>query len=132
MDREAARALAQLSGVLPAAVPGPRALGEALRGYLEAVQADPGTWRLVLMPPEGAPELLRTRIARGRARVVAQLADAVRPGIGPGVPTPDPELTAMTLSALADECARLVLSDPRRFPAERIVAHARWVLGLLR
>ena len=24
-----------------------------LRGYLEAVQADPATWRLVLMPPPG-------------------------------------------------------------------------------
>ena len=47
--------------------------------YLEAVRSDPDTWRLVLMPQEGAPRLLHDRIARGRAAVVAQLAARGRP-----------------------------------------------------
>jgi AcrR family transcriptional regulator len=126
--REGARALSQLATVLPTEFTG---LEAALRGYLQAVQADPATWRLVLMPPEGAPGVLRTQIARGRRAVVAQLAESVRAGFGAGRDSPDPELTALALSTLADESARLVLTDPERYPIERLVAHARWLLDLI-
>jgi AcrR family transcriptional regulator len=130
--RESGRALAQLQRVLPSGLEEPRAqLVAALRAYLDAVEADPDTWRLVLMPPEGAPSLLRDLLARGRAAVVAQLAEAVRPGLGSGGPSPDPELTARTLSAIADESARLLLTEPERYPVERLVAHAGWVLEQL-
>lgn len=131
VDRESARALGQLAEVLPTGLatgdPGEQLVG-ALRSYLDAVRSDPGTWRLVLMPPEGAPEILRERIATGRNAVVAQLAEAVRPGLVPGRETPDPEITARVLSAIADECARLVLTDPTAYPAERFIAFARWLL----
>jgi len=30
------------------------------------------------------------------------------------------------LSAIADEYARLVLTDPVRFPPERLLVHLRW------
>jgi AcrR family transcriptional regulator len=132
--RESARALAQLAVVLPRDLRSgdpAETLHAALRGYLEAVQADPVTWRLVLMPPEGAPDVLREHIGSGRTAVVAQLAEAVGPGLVPGRESPDPELTARTLSALSDESARLVLTDPERYPPERILAHARWLLGQL-
>jgi AcrR family transcriptional regulator len=131
LERESARALAQLAAILPPAPPhaDPReALLAALRGYLEAVRADPVTWRLVLMPPEGAPELLRENITRGREAVVAILAEVVGPGLAPGRASPDPPLTARLVSAVADEAARLVLTDPRRYPIERLVDHARWLL----
>jgi len=126
LDRESVRALSQLAGVLPrGALPDARAgLLAALRGYLEAVRADPVTWRLVLMPPEGAPELLRERITQGRAAIVAALAEVV----GPGLDSPDAELTARTVSAIADEGARLLLTDPERFPVDRLVDHAAWLL----
>jgi AcrR family transcriptional regulator len=134
VDREGERALAQLDRVLPADLaqgdPGARLLG-ALRGYLEAVRSDPETWRLVLMPPEGAPKLLHERIARGRAAVLAQLAASLRLGFGEGRESPDPELTARMLSTHADEAARLLLTNPRRYPVERLLAHAAWALGLL-
>src|ERR687894_2202258 len=75
--RETARALRQLEDVLP----GDLGAGDAsalllasLRGYLEAVHADPATWRLVLMPPEGAPALLRDRLAQGRAGGLGRVA----------------------------------------------------------
>ena len=134
VERESARALAQLAVVLPrdlSAGDPADTLHAALRGYLEAVQADPATWRLVLMPPEGAPDVLREHIRRGRSAVVAQLAEAVGPGLAPGRESPDPELTARTLSALSDESARLLLTDPERYPPERILSHARWLLGQL-
>jgi AcrR family transcriptional regulator len=123
--RESRRALAQLEAALPADLAGD--LVAALRGYLEAVRADPGTWRLVLMPQEGAPRALHERIAAGRAAIVARLAAGLRPGAGP----PDAELTAHMLSAYADEAARLTLTDPERYPVERILALTRWALDRL-
>lgn len=122
VERETLRALVQLDAVLPADVGD---LIAAFDGYLRAVRGDPVTWRLVLVPPEGAPALLRERIAAGRAQVVAQLAAAVGPRAG----SPDPELTAHALSAVADEAARLLLADPEAFPPERLIAHARWILS---
>jgi AcrR family transcriptional regulator len=122
VERETLRALVQLRAVLPADVAD---LIAGFDGYLHAVRSDPVTWRLVLVPPEGAPALLRERIAAGRAAVVAQLAAAVGPRSG----SPDPELTAHALSAVADAGARLMLDDPERFPPERLIAHARWVLS---
>lgn len=130
VERESLRALGQLSALMPPTFDtDPKgALAAALRGYLEAVQADPATWRLVLMPPEGAPRVLRERIEAGRAAVVEQLARAVEVG---ALRSPDPELTAHSLSAVSDAGARLLLTDPDSFPVERIMDHADWVLGLL-
>lgn len=131
VERESERALRQLATVLPTELgDSAEALLAGLRGYLAAVESDPATWRLVLMPQEGAPELLREHIARGRAAVVVELAAALSPG-PPGRESPDPELTARMLSAFADENARLLLIDPGRYPIERLVGHARWALGEL-
>jgi AcrR family transcriptional regulator len=130
VSRENERALAQLAAILPdgANADDPAtALTVALRGYLEAVRAEPVRWRLVLMPPEGAPAVLRERIAAGRAAVLAALAQFV----GPGLESPDPPLTAATVSAVADEAARLTLEDPGTYPIDRLVAHAEWVLRRL-
>jgi AcrR family transcriptional regulator len=117
VDREALRALGQL----PEAYDD---LLEALSAYLHAVRSDPGTWRLVLMPQEGAPRLLGERIAAGRARVVERLAAALRPGTG----LSDPELSAHMLRAYADEAARLTLEG---YDVERILALTRVTLDKL-
>jgi AcrR family transcriptional regulator len=132
VERESDRALAGLADILPPVGPAagdPReALLAALDGYLRAVEADPSTWRLVLMPSEGAPASLREHIDRGRDAVVAQLADVVSPGLAPGREPPDPELAARGLSAFADELARRLLTDPAAYPRERLVSFARWIL----
>jgi AcrR family transcriptional regulator len=128
VEREAARALQQLTTILPVEPPAGDLLLPALEAYLRAARSDPATWRLVLMPPEGAPALLREHIARGRDAMVAQLAEAVRPGLVPGREPPDPELTARMLSTIADEAVRLLLTEPDRYPTERLVALARWLL----
>jgi AcrR family transcriptional regulator len=137
IDREGTRALAQLTAVLPRSPAGSEILDVllgALDGYLTAVRRDPVTWRLVLMPPEGAPAFLRRRVERGRAAVVAQLAELIVRPYEPygGQSSPDPELTASSMSALADHWARLVLTDPERFDSERILEHARWALAKFR
>jgi len=135
LEREALRALTQLGAIMPTELPagGARkeALLAALRGYLEAIESDPVTWRLVLMPPEGAPHMLREQVERGRDAIVATLAKVVGPGLAPERPSPDPHLTARLLSALSDEAARLLLSDPDAYPIERLMGHAEWLLGQL-
>jgi AcrR family transcriptional regulator len=135
LEREALRALGQLGAILPGPLPsgGDRreALLGALRGYLEAIRSDPVTWRLVLMPPEGAPQVLRDQVERGRDGVLAVLAEVVGPGLSPDRPSPDPALTARLLSALSDEAARLLLTDPETYPMERLMAHAEWLLHQL-
>jgi AcrR family transcriptional regulator len=134
LARETARAHAQLARILPPDTWRGRSremLLGTLRGYLEAVRADPVTWRLVLMPQEGAPEMLREQIGRGRDAVLAVLAELVRPGLAPGRVPPDPTLTARTFSTLADEAARLTLTDPEQFPIERLMDHAAWLVDQL-
>ena len=118
VDRESLRALSQLPAEFD------DLLG-ALTAYLGAVRSDPDTWRLVLMPQEGAPRLLHERIAAGRAAVIARLAQALRPGSS-GLP--DPELSAHMLSAYADEAARLTLQG---YDVERILELTRWALTRL-
>jgi AcrR family transcriptional regulator len=136
VDREGDRALAQLDELLPKATElasgDPRELlSAAQQAYLRAAQAEPARWKLVLMPPEGAPAILRERIAEGRAQVVEQLAQAVAPLFQPGTGGPDPELTALMLSTVADEAVRLLLRDPERYPPDRLVAQTRWFLDRL-
>ena len=131
LDRESARALSQLADVVPspdAARDSKEALVAGMRGYLEAVRANPVTWRLVLMPPEGTPAALRERVAQGRAAVVAVLAQVVNAALAPERASPDPELTARMLSAMSDEAARLTLTEPEDFPIERLVDHTRWLV----
>ncbi|HEY5427762.1 MAG TPA: TetR/AcrR family transcriptional regulator [Solirubrobacteraceae bacterium] len=129
--REMARALSQVSETTLTDLRegDPRELMlDSLRAFLTAVRDHPRTWRLVLLPPEGAPPSLRTSIARGRARVLGQLATAVRPVLAPGRESRHAELTASILSAISDEYARLVLTDPVRYTPDRLLRHARWLL----
>jgi AcrR family transcriptional regulator len=116
VERESIRALTQLPDSF-------EDLLQALTAYLEAVRDDPDTWRLVLMPQEGAPRSLHERIGAGREAVVKRLAQALDPS---GLP--DPELTAHMVSAYADEGARLTLQG---YDVERILRLTRWVLHRL-
>lgn len=130
--RETSRALAQVSETtltnLDEGDPEQLML-EALDAYLRAVRSSPTTWRLVLMPPEGAPAALHQKIAAGRAAVLERLSQAVEPLTGRDAQLRDAELTARILSAISDEYARLVLTDPDRFPPERLLQHASWWLA---
>ncbi len=134
IEREGARATAQLEEVLPQPANGGdpvELLVGALEEWLEAVREAPATWRLVLMPPEGAPPELHEGISESRAEAALHLQRLATPQIasGAGEASPDPELTARLLQAFSEEAARLLLNDPERFPIERLVKHARWVLA---
>jgi len=131
IDRETSRALAQFSetALTPLDEGDPRELMlEALEAFLQAVRSRPATWRLILMPPEGAPQQLRDRIAAGRVIALKRLAAAVAPLADRNPEMPDAEVTARILSALSDEYARLVLTDAGAYPVSRLIGHARWWL----
>ena len=100
----------------------------SLSAFLDAVREHPTTWRLVLMPPVGAPESMRRSIERGRNTVLERMARAVGPLLAAVREPGDAEITAHILSAVSDEYARLVLTDPARHSPERLLRHARWWL----
>jgi AcrR family transcriptional regulator len=135
VEREGARAVGQLMELLPRAddtkAPAEILLG-GLRAFLEAVREEPVTWRLVLMPPEGTPEILRERAVQIRRDVTDRLA-ALAPQVmtTSAGPPPDPELAALTMQAVAEDAARLLLDDPGRYPIERLMTHAEWLIGRL-
>jgi len=127
LEREMSRASDQVAITTPSDLTGGEPhelLLHSLAAFLQAVHDNPRTWRLVLMPPEGAPPALRARIAQGRNAVLRRLAGALPPA-REGTDLQDPELTARVLSAIADEYARLVLTDPNRYPPERLLRHAQ-------
>ena len=118
MERESRRALDQLPDTFDD-------LLEALTAYLEAVRADPDTWRLVLMPQEGAPRLLHERIAAGRAAVIARLAHCAAARRRPARPG------ALRAHALAPTPTRPPGSCCRATRCERILELTRWALTRL-
>ncbi len=130
--REGLRARAQIDALIPARAPNlpvDEVLLETLGAYLEAVASDPITWRLMLMPPEGAPAFVRTQVEDARATVVARLTELLEPG-GTFL-VRDPELFADAVLALAVHWSRLMLLHPERFDRGRILASASWTIGRL-
>ena len=136
VEREGERAVGQLMALIPQepdAADAASVLLTSLRAFLEAVSDDPVTWRLVLVPAEGTPEILRERAMQIRAAVTQQLAAIVPTALAGDStePSPDPELTALTLQAIAEEAARLILERPEEYSIERAMTHTEWLLGLL-
>jgi AcrR family transcriptional regulator len=133
VDREEDRAITQLAHAIPD-VPGDRdpdeLLVEGLQLYLEAVQEAPKTWRLILLPPEGVPAVFHERTNRTRRNVLRQLERLVAWGIERrGGPSLDSELFARLLMEMAEDSARLILTQPEKFSIERIVNFARTLMS---
>jgi AcrR family transcriptional regulator len=135
-DREEDSALAQLAAVFPAL---PRAgdpvevLAGAVGRFLEAVASRPATWRLILLPPEGTPEMVRQHVEANRTRTLAQIEQVVRwaltqPGWSCDI---DPELAARAIRAIGEEAGRTLLIDPDRYSPERYRQFVEASLGLL-
>jgi AcrR family transcriptional regulator len=140
LTRAEQRALAQLAPALPA-VPGPEdyvdpdaLLVDGVTAYLSAVRADPATWRVVLLPPEGAPSELTERLAAVRRDVLRQLRELVAWGMERrGGAALDVDLFARGVLTLAEGAARLLLASPDRYPVERFRAFTEDLLaGLVR
>src|SRR3954447_23913282 len=139
VNRAETSAAAQLAPVLPP-VPGPgddtdpdELLVAGVAAYLSAVQDDPRTWRVILVPPEGAPPALQERVTAQRRLAFGHLRALIEWGLarrgGPsGV---DVELFPRAVITLAGGAGRLVLADPSRWPVERFTEFTRATLDAL-
>jgi AcrR family transcriptional regulator len=138
-DRAEARSLEQLAPVFPAlpdldADADPDQLLEAgITAYLTAVAADPRTWRVILLPPEGAPPELTARVDQHRRVLLRQLRALLDWGLERrGGPPLDPDLFARAVFTLAEGAARLLLADPQRWSVAGFTDFARTALAALR
>lgn len=119
IDQEVERAFAGFrDAAARAAQPGQDPYTTALAGILEAIDAAPDTWRMFMLPAEGGPPELHQRLARARATTRSYLGKITGHHA-------DPELSVRVLHAAADEFVRLRLTEPDRFPIERLLAQAR-------
>jgi len=124
VEREERYALAQLEDVLPSESDelGPaEQLAGGVRRFLDAVASRPTTWRIILLPPEGTPAIVREHVESNRAATLQRIEQIVRRLLEPGQPPDglDMELTARAIRDLGEEAGRMVLTDPRRYPPER-------------
>ncbi len=133
IEREERCALDQLEQVVPIH-PGDDEPGRLLAGgvkrFLDAVAERPDTWRIILLPPEGTPTVVREHIEANRARTLERIEQLARMAID--LPDElDRELTARAIRDLGEEAGRMVLTDPERYPPERYAQFVRTVVGLL-
>jgi AcrR family transcriptional regulator len=92
-------------------------------GLLDLVHAHPEVWRPVLGLIRGAPAMVQDRIEATRTLICSYLAVGIEAGLDlRGGPFVDPELLARAALATAEEFGRLTLTDPERYPKERLIA----------
>jgi AcrR family transcriptional regulator len=139
VEREERYSLEQLEAVVPE-IPGDStasnpadALAEAVRRFLDAVMERPATWRLILLPLEGTPALVRDHVELNRTQIVGRIEAFVRWSIDQGqLPEDlDVELAARAIRDLGEEAGRTVLTDPKRYTPDRYERFVRRVLALI-
>jgi AcrR family transcriptional regulator len=134
VEREENYALAQLAEVVPDAPLGgdPAELFAAgVRRFLDAVASRPETWRIILLPLDGTPALVRRQVETNRARLLERIQALVRWAIERSrIPSDDDvELCARAIRSLSEEAGRMVLTDRERFSPER---YEQFVLAIMR
>ena len=136
VEREERISLEQLEQVVPDD-PGDREpadlLAEGVKQFLEAVAARPATWRIILLPLEGTPKVVRDHVETNRARTQERIAKLVRWAVKrPELPDDlDVELTARAIRVLGEDAGRTLLTDPESYSPERYERFVRSVLQLV-
>lgn len=134
IDREERFALEQLARVVPddpGATDPVDVLADGVRRFLDAVASRPDTWRIILLPLDGTPAIVRDHVETNRAQTLEQLQELVRWAIARAAlpPVLDIELTARSIQSLAEEAGRMVLTDGGRFSPERYEGFVRSVMS---
>ena len=121
LDREEQRALAQVLDAMPV---GGDDVSEAFHrffdAYLSAVAEAPQRWRSIFMIADSFTPTLQRRVARVRARLVAEVEAALRKSRVGGRQA-DPELLAHHLVAALWESGRLLLVSPKEYRHRRLL-----------
>jgi AcrR family transcriptional regulator len=136
IQREEHYALDQLAAVVPEPPHDgdpPELFAAGVRSFLDAVASRPDTWRIILLPPEGTPAIVREQVETNRAQVLERLEQFVRWAIDrSAIPGGlDVEICARAMLRLSEEAGRMVLTDPSRFSPERYERFAHAVMHLI-
>lgn len=134
LDRQEQRALDQLLKALSPDV-GPHDpeafLLEAVRRMVEIVGGDPLTWRPILVGPEGTPPAVRDRIAGDREIVRKRIEGLLIAALTLRDSTELTEVVSHALVGMAEYFGRIIVEQPDRFPADRLVATVEALLRTL-
>ncbi len=137
IEREERFALEQLERVVPATPRTDREPAElfaaGVRSFLDIVASRPDTWRIILLPLEGTPAVVRDHVERNRAATQVRIEALVRWAIErSGVPDDlDVELSARAIRSLSEEAGRSVLTDRETYSPERYERFALAVMKLI-
>ena len=136
IDREEHYALSQLARIFPAdptTSGSGRCAGGGSRHFLDAVASRPDTWRIILLPLDGTPAVVRDHVETNRARTLEQIQELVSWAIAQSaLPAQfDAELAARAIQSLAEEAGRMVLTDAERYSPERYEKFVRMVIAAL-
>lgn len=139
VEREERYSLEQLEAVVPAVSADARGQGPvevlagAVRRFLDAVMERPTTWRIILLPLDGTPAIVREHVEVNRARMLKRIETLVYQSIELGqLPAGlDVELAARAIRDLGEAAGRTVLTDPDRFTPDRYERFVQSVLELI-
>ena len=108
-------------------------LAGSVRRFLDAVTARPTTWRIILLPLDGTPAIVRQHVETHRARILERIERLVPWAINRNeLPSDlDVELTARAIRDLGEEAGRMVLTDPKRYSPDRYERFVQSVMRLL-
>ena len=137
VEREERYSLAELEAVVPRdpgdCDPG-ELLAESVSRFLTTVASRPATWRLILLPLEGTPAMVRDHVERNRTQILGRIEELVRWAI-PRWELPedlDVELAARAIRDLGEAAGRMVITNPGGYAPERYEAFVRSVVALLK
>jgi AcrR family transcriptional regulator len=136
VEREERYSLEQLEEVVPGEPDEHEpveVLAASVRRFLNAVQNRPATWRLILLPIDGTPQIVREHVEVNRGRILGRIMRLVGRSIERGqLPRNlDAELAARAIRDLAEEAGRMVLTDPDQFSPDRYERFVQSVLKLI-
>jgi AcrR family transcriptional regulator len=108
-------------------------LAGSVRRFLDAVTARPATWRIILLPIDGTPTIVRQHVETHRAKILERIERLVHWAINRNeLPSDlDVELTARAIRDLGEEAGRMVLTDPERYSPDRYERFVQSVMKLL-
>lgn len=136
LHREHARGMRQVTGALPADLGGTdpdTEYADSVMTFLRAVQQDPVRWRLILTHADGAPADYTELLSAARDNIVTRLIQLLDTGIGlrGGPKNADTELVGYVMLGFIEVLGRLVISQPDRFPPERLYSTVRALVRTL-
>lgn len=132
LERQEERAFAALAAAMP-----PRTTDsspeEALISWAAtlatSIHEQPTVWRLMLLPADGTPQIVRAHVDEGRQFALSQLRGVLAEYLG--TTELDTEVAAVAVLAMAEGLAAKLITEPVAYPPARVVDFARGALRLI-